>query len=347
MENLEEFKDQENIPPNLSRRGSNAGSCSDTDSAKTETPRQSIAFQEYIRTLIIVAKDTTNSRNPTRILNDKALSDIKVFVGESETLFELHRSVIASSSEFFRLIFTGVFRESLTGEVRVPTVEPEAFAIIVNWMYGYGLKLDECTLSAINGAYIGADYLQIATLQSEIYRQVLSNIPWARGDPPKGFSGRIPTVPIRKPLPDIGRPPRLPSQRLPADLGAYADRKLLKSHAESMAKEGMFSNQTAKDFVVDPMSFSLFLAVAMRRHERSLNRITCNMCQSMLEKDQKANFEMCIICGESVPRKKFLDRVRAIEAGLVAESTNSGGGAHRKSSADVDSDCWGTRFRRL
>ncbi|KAH8239248.1 hypothetical protein KR032_002361, partial [Drosophila birchii] len=79
---------------------------------------------------------------------NKKFSDCRILV--KNEVFDCHKVILASSSEFFERLFLGSFRESETDEIRLHEVKPETFAMFIQYVYTYSKKkLDECHNSMI------------------------------------------------------------------------------------------------------------------------------------------------------------------------------------------------------
>ncbi|KAJ6255941.1 hypothetical protein Dda_9232 [Drechslerella dactyloides] len=273
MSSPTKLEDQENNPP-----GAVIYSASEGDDMAPEKP-------VYERTL-------------QRLLREGVLSDVRVLAGEKDTVFDLHRCVIGYHSEYFRVALNGPFLESATNDVYLPSLHPEVFNIVVQWMYDGGLQIDGRTLAVVHAAFQAAEYLQIPPLQAEIYERILAAVPWAGEGPPGEGDGRASENAPRE-FREFGL--------LPARGGGREEDKIkLKTYAKRMAEDGLFSRVTAKKYGEDTVDFAMFLAGFSRRLERTLNRITCGGCQDMIEQDRNANCDKCVLCDENKPRKVTL-----------------------------------------
>ncbi|KAF3908758.1 hypothetical protein ABW21_db0201580 [Orbilia brochopaga] len=276
-------QDQENMPP-LSSASSKSGE----DDVTPETPEN-----EQERCTL------------QQILNEKLLTDMTVVVGAKKKRFELHRAIISFHSEILRVVCTGPFAGTLEGEIQLPFVDVEVFDVIVNWMYAGGLQIDKLNLEAIDEVYRCAGYLQMPGLQEDMRKRVFAAVPWADPLKKEEEAGSLPL--------EIQELERTPFR------GRTIDEKAkLKQFAERMADEGLFSRVTAKGYGTNTQAFAVFLAVRSRRLEKTLNRITCGSCQLMIERDQVADFEKCVMCAEETTRKHFLEDTKHRETALKA-----------------------------
>ncbi|KAK6330422.1 hypothetical protein TWF696_003519 [Orbilia brochopaga] len=283
MDTDDMFEDQENTPP--------ASSASSNDNGDGVTAPEKATVQTTLQT----------------ILKEKIFTDTTIYVGEDSTPFHLHRAIISHHSEVFRVACTGPFVESVSGEIHLPSLDPEVFSVVVNWMYDGGLRIHDCSFAAVHGAYLCAEQLQMPALQAAIYNKVLAAVPWAGDGPPSerpaGSSGKAPSLPEWKEF-----------EHLPSRGGRLEDKAMLKAFAERMADEGVFSRVTAKSYGTDTLGFAVFLAIHSRRIEKTLNKIACGMCQSLVDKDQTARIERCVICAEHMTRNEFLELSMQCEA---------------------------------
>ncbi|KAG9263192.1 zinc finger and BTB domain-containing protein 21 isoform X1 [Astyanax mexicanus] len=96
------------------------------------------------------------------VLNDQRLRghlcDVVLVVGENR--FQAHRSVLAASSEYFQAVFSRTDSESRT-VIHLDFCEPEAFEIVLNYIYSSSLFVDKCSLAVIQelGYSLGIPFL--------------------------------------------------------------------------------------------------------------------------------------------------------------------------------------------
>lgn len=60
---------------------------------------------------------------------------VKVFVGSSRKLFQVHKKPLCRSSEFFDKAFNGGFAEAQDNKIDLPEDSPEIFAVFVRLLY--------------------------------------------------------------------------------------------------------------------------------------------------------------------------------------------------------------------
>ncbi|XP_030648593.1 zinc finger and BTB domain-containing protein 21 [Chanos chanos] len=96
------------------------------------------------------------------VLNEQRLKgqlcDIVLVVGDQR--YQAHRSVLAASSEYFQSLFARRDSEHRTA-VQLDFCEPEAFEIVLNYIYSSSLFVDKCSLAAIQelGYSLGIPFL--------------------------------------------------------------------------------------------------------------------------------------------------------------------------------------------
>ncbi|KAN0122059.1 hypothetical protein V8E51_000385 [Hyaloscypha variabilis] len=81
---------------------------------------------------------------------------VQIFVGPEKQLFQVHKTLLCSASEFFKKAFNGDFVEAFINQMDLPEDKPEIFAMFVAWLYGNGklvFDLENC------GAFSGVDEL--------------------------------------------------------------------------------------------------------------------------------------------------------------------------------------------
>lgn len=63
---------------------------------------------------------------------------VTFIVGSPPTKFIVHEEVLkaASESQFFRVAFNNGFKETETGELDLPEDDPQAFQVLLQWVYG-------------------------------------------------------------------------------------------------------------------------------------------------------------------------------------------------------------------
>ena len=110
------------------------------------------APRSYPEQLLLKMSDMRNSRT---------LTDISLEVGGK--LFDVHRVVLAASSEFFRSLFTSEMRESCAEIIPLKGsfVTPEVFQIILDFVYKSELNITENSALKV---LVAADYLQMESV---------------------------------------------------------------------------------------------------------------------------------------------------------------------------------------
>lgn len=96
------------------------------------------------------------------VLNEQRLRgqmcDVVLIVADQR--YQAHKSVLAASSEYFQSLFTGMDSESLK-VVNLDFCEPDAFEIVLNYIYSSSLFVDKGSLAAIQelGYSLGIPFL--------------------------------------------------------------------------------------------------------------------------------------------------------------------------------------------
>jgi len=75
------------------------------------------------------------------IFRQQLLCDLNVKI-ENEIVYA-HKIVLASNSNYFYQIFTGSFEKSYKEEIRINNITPNAFKLLVDFMYTSKLKITE------------------------------------------------------------------------------------------------------------------------------------------------------------------------------------------------------------
>ena len=60
---------------------------------------------------------------------------VTVLVGSQETRFDLHRGLLCASSDFFKAVITGDFKERAQNEIKLPEQDIKIFRFFVHWLY--------------------------------------------------------------------------------------------------------------------------------------------------------------------------------------------------------------------
>ncbi|XP_072515488.1 zinc finger and BTB domain-containing protein 21 [Salminus brasiliensis] len=96
------------------------------------------------------------------VLNDQRLRghlcDVVLVVGENR--YQAHRSVLSASSEYFQSVFSRSDSES-RAVIHLDFCEPDAFEIVLNYIYSSSLFVDKCSLAVIQelGYSLGIPFL--------------------------------------------------------------------------------------------------------------------------------------------------------------------------------------------
>ncbi|KAF3192233.1 hypothetical protein TWF225_000494 [Orbilia oligospora] len=76
------------------------------------------------------------------VITHRGFADITIFVGTKNTAFHLHRSVVRSSSEFFKTACkTDTFKEGITREIRLSEIDVATFERVIAWQYEQGYDI--------------------------------------------------------------------------------------------------------------------------------------------------------------------------------------------------------------
>ncbi len=92
---------------------------------------------------------------------------ILIIVGKQKAKFGVHKKVLVRSSAFFEGCFRARMKEAEENTVILPEDDPEAFEIVVDWMYG-GRSLQGHLYDTLVISYLLADKLFMRDLQNAI-----------------------------------------------------------------------------------------------------------------------------------------------------------------------------------
>jgi hypothetical protein len=109
------------------------------------------------------------------LLHDKTFADFKFIVEGKE--FEVHKVILAGSSEYFKLLFTVEMAEKKANECKVPKVKAKVFELLLEYIYTR--KVTELADHAID-LYDLANCYQVEGLKvickSDVSRKLRSKI---------------------------------------------------------------------------------------------------------------------------------------------------------------------------
>lgn len=66
---------------------------------------------------------------------------VKVYVGEVKKLWYIHEDLLCERSEYFKKAFQGGFKEGYEKEIYLTELDPKAFGLFVDWVYGAPLQV--------------------------------------------------------------------------------------------------------------------------------------------------------------------------------------------------------------
>lgn len=78
------------------------------------------------------------------IFRQQVLCDLNVKIGNKSVL--VHKIVLVAHSEYFEKMLTCNFKESNEKEITLKDIEPNAFELIIDFMYTSILKINECNV---------------------------------------------------------------------------------------------------------------------------------------------------------------------------------------------------------
>lgn len=98
---------------------------------------------------------------------------LTIVVGPDKVKFMPHKDVLCSRSDHFKNAFEKGFRESGKNEMSFPEDDPEAFGLLLRWMYESRLEVPSSILSVppvrpFIQLYVLADKLVLENLQNEV-----------------------------------------------------------------------------------------------------------------------------------------------------------------------------------
>ncbi|KAJ3038258.1 hypothetical protein HDV00_000855 [Rhizophlyctis rosea] len=89
----------------------------------------------YLRCPVTQFKDT-HVDELMRILDRDDSTDVRLLVGNKQTVITAHSAVLSASSDFFKALFSSSqWKENGTGTVELPKLEASAVQAVVAWMY--------------------------------------------------------------------------------------------------------------------------------------------------------------------------------------------------------------------
>ncbi|KAF3228381.1 hypothetical protein TWF106_007413 [Orbilia oligospora] len=105
------------------------------------------------------------------MFESRDFADVTVFVGA--TAFHLHRSVLCSSSGFFKTACkTDTFKEGITREIHLPEIDVATFERVIAWQYEQGYDIPWSSGHSDFLMFQAADYLQIQSLRQEVLKHL-------------------------------------------------------------------------------------------------------------------------------------------------------------------------------
>ncbi|KAF7886977.1 uncharacterized protein EAF02_003624 [Botrytis sinoallii] len=104
---------------------------------------------------------------------DSEMVDIHVGKDEDSGHFQLHKSILCEKVPYFEKMFNGNFEEGTTNSATLPEDDPEAFNILISWIYSdqvFPVGLRECTHETwcVGKLYLLADKLCLPDLMDRI-----------------------------------------------------------------------------------------------------------------------------------------------------------------------------------
>lgn len=112
------------------------------------------------------------AENYGRMKNDSSLSDF-TFVVQGIT-FKIHKAILAASSSVFFKLFTTEMAESINNTCNVENIEPEAFELLLSFVYAGKVPPDEsCSFKKL---YEAANFYEIKTLMQICKKKVHSEL---------------------------------------------------------------------------------------------------------------------------------------------------------------------------
>lgn len=168
------------------------------------------------------------------ILNEQRLQgqmcDIALVVADQK--YQAHRSVLAASCEYFQSLFTRADADSLK-VVNLDFCEPDAFEIVLNYIYSSSLFVDKGSLAAIQelGYSLGIPFLTniVSTRPQASYSVSRKRLSFSEGDEKDGQTKSVIVCRVRndttrsnyqRKTSESSSPPREPSQP-PSEHNSY------------------------------------------------------------------------------------------------------------------------------
>jgi len=89
----------------------------------------------YVDVIIILLNSCVDYRNDE-------LCDVKL-IGRTGEEILAHKSVLAASSEYFNVLFSGKFKDFDKSEINIPELDPVVLELLIDFFYTYELNISE------------------------------------------------------------------------------------------------------------------------------------------------------------------------------------------------------------
>jgi BTB/POZ domain-containing protein 9 len=108
---------------------------------------------------------TDVSQDLKQFVNSRELSDVTLFVGPSQVPLYGHRFILATRSEYFRVLLYGPTEEARTGKVYFPDTEPQTMERVLRYLYTGQTDHSVLDPGHVLAVLILANFLQLPGLQ--------------------------------------------------------------------------------------------------------------------------------------------------------------------------------------
>jgi hypothetical protein len=108
-----------------------------------------------------------------KLWKERTFSDIEIEVGEgtAKKVWNLHKAIISTRSDFFKAMFTSSMKESAKTKITLQDVLPEVFEEAVEYMY-----TGSCSTADLTSLLEAATFLQIEGLRNDLCLQFKSAV---------------------------------------------------------------------------------------------------------------------------------------------------------------------------
>ncbi|XP_017560081.1 kelch-like protein 9 [Pygocentrus nattereri] len=121
-------------------------------------PKPSIPPKPHIQMFSSTEHGSTMLQGLDQFRSDKTLCDVTLVPGDSNETFQVHRVIMASSSDYFKAMFTGGMKEQELEEIKLHGVSTTGLKNIIEFIYTSHLSLN---LTTLQDTLEAASFLQV------------------------------------------------------------------------------------------------------------------------------------------------------------------------------------------